>query len=251
MKDREFDSYPYAIDRKLVFSHFATYLCTNLTKRAFYYAKKVNKRAIVCFFHSLSVTLEKLNCLRRELKKVLTQQASTMRIQFEIRENLPEIIEEIMNSPKWQTSVKEEISGRTTVVIRDQAYDSEATVEIYAKEIDIRTAWSKYYYRIFIINDVVWCEYNGAYRGLLEQILLPTITPRESLLESEVTESSLYGNERKTLRKYAEDNLKLKQFRRENFNENMNGTAPFDHPKRVYDEFIKEDYVVIPKNEKK
>ena len=39
-----------------------------------------------------------------------------MRIQFEIKENLPEIIEEILHSDKWQTSVKEELSGRTTVV---------------------------------------------------------------------------------------------------------------------------------------
>ena len=51
------------------------------------------------------------------------------------------------------------------------------------------------------------------------------------------------------MREYAEDNLKLKQFRRENFNEQRNGTAAFDHPKRVYDEFIKEDYVVTPKTE--
>ena len=160
-----------------------------------------------------------------------------MRIQFEIKENLPEIIEEILHSDKWQTSVKEELSGRTTVVIRDQAYGSEAT------------AWSKYSYRIFVTNDIVWCEYNGAYRGLLEQVLLPTITPKENLLNSDVTESSLYGNEHKKLREYAEDNLKLKQFRRENFNEQKNGTAPFDHPKRVYDEFIKEDYVVAPKEE--
>ena len=84
-----------------------------------------------------------------------------MRIQFEIKEKLPEIIEEIMNSGKWQTSVKEELSGRTTVVIRDQAYGSEATIEIYAKSIEIKTAWSKYSYRIFVANDIVWCEYNG------------------------------------------------------------------------------------------
>ena len=173
-----------------------------------------------------------------------------MRIQFEIKEKLPEIIEEIMNSGKWQTSVKEELSGRTTVVIRDQAYGSEATIEIYAKSIEIKTAWSKYSYRIFVANDIVWCEYNGAYRGLLEQVLLPTITPKESLLDSDVTESSLYGREHKKLREYAEDNLKLKQFRRENFNEQRNGTAAFDHPKRVYDEFIKEDYVVTPKDKK-
>ena len=41
-------------------------------------------------------------------------------------------------SGKWQTSVKEELSGRTTVVIRDQAYGSEATIEIYAKSIEIK-----------------------------------------------------------------------------------------------------------------
>ena len=70
-----------------------------------------------------------------------------MRIQFEIKENLPEIIEEILHSDKWQTSVKEELSGRTTVVIRDQAYGSEATIEIYATSIEIKTAWSKYSYR--------------------------------------------------------------------------------------------------------
>ena len=82
-----------------------------------------------------------------------------MRIQFEIKENLPEIIEEILHSDKWQTSVKEELSGRTTVVIRDQAYGSEATIEIYATSIEIKTAWSKYSYRIFVANDIVWCEY--------------------------------------------------------------------------------------------
>ena len=114
-----------------------------------------------------------------------------MRIQFEIKETLPKIIEEIMNSPRWITSVLEELDGRTIVVIRDQEYGSEATIEIYAKEVTIKTAWSKYTYRIFVTQDVVWCEYNGAYRGLLEQVLLPTITPKESLLNSEVIESSL------------------------------------------------------------
>ena len=45
-----------------------------------------------------------------------------MRIQFDIKEKLPEIIEEIMNSGKWQPSVKEELSGRTPVVLRAHAY---------------------------------------------------------------------------------------------------------------------------------
>ena len=134
-----------------------------------------------------------------------------MRIQFEIRERLSDIVDEILHSEKWLTVVKEE--------------------------------WSSYTYRLFAKGSNVWCEYNGAYRGLLEQNLLPTITPKESLLDSEVLDSSLYGHERKKLRQYAEDNVKLKNFRRENFNENRSGIAPFDHPRRVYDEFIKEDYV--------
>lgn len=172
-----------------------------------------------------------------------------MRIQFEIKEKLPEIIKEILHSEKWMSRVKEDISGRTLVVISDRIYGSEATVEIYSSEVLIKTAWSKYSYRLFVLGNSVWCEYEGAYRGLLEQQLLPTITPKESLLDSEVLNSSLYGQEKKSLREYAEDNLKLKQFRRENFNEYRNGVAPFDHPKRVYDEFIKEDYVVPTKNE--
>lgn len=166
-----------------------------------------------------------------------------MRIQFEIKENLSDIIREILDSERWITIVKEDISGRKSVVIRDRNYDSEAAIEIYEREVDIKTAWSRYCYRLFVIGDSVWCEYNGAYRGLLEQQLLPTITPKESLLDSEVLDSSLYGHERKKLREYAEDNMKLKQFRRENFNENRSGVAPFDHPKKVYDEFIKEDYI--------
>lgn len=167
-----------------------------------------------------------------------------MRIQFEIKENLSDIVNEILKSDKWTTIVKEDIMGRKVVVIRDPNYDSEASIEIYSREIDIKTAWSSYTYRLFTLGDNVWCEYNGAYRGLLEQKLLPTITPKESLLDSEVLDSSLYGGEKKKLRDYAEDNVKLKQFRRQNFNENRSGVAPFDHPKRVYDEFIKEDYIV-------
>lgn len=170
-----------------------------------------------------------------------------MRIQFEIKENLSEITNEILNGENWVTVVKEDIAGRKLVVIRDRNYDSQATIEIYDREVSIKTAWSSYSYRLFMVDDRVWCEYNGAYRGLLEQKLLPTITPKESLLDSEVLDSSLYGSERRKLREYAEDNVKLKQFRRQNFNENRSGVAPFDHPKRVYDEFIKEDYIAPAK----
>lgn len=99
----------------------------------------------------------------------------------------------------------------------------------------------KYTYRICQVGDECWCEYVGAYRGLLEQKLLPMITPKENLLECEVLESSLLGGKPKTLREYAEDNLKLKKFREQNFG--TNGFSKVDHPRRVYDEFIKEDFI--------
>ena len=45
------------------------------------------------------------------------------------------------------------------------------------------------------------------------------------------------------MREYAEDNLKLKKFREQNFGNN--GFSKADHPRRVYDEFIKEDLPVV------
>lgn len=47
------------------------------------------------------------------------------------------------------------------------------------KSIIIWTAWSGFKYEIFAKNDKgdTLCEYEGAFRGLLEQNLLPTITP--------------------------------------------------------------------------
>ena len=81
----------------------------------------------------------------------------------------------------------------------------------------------------------------GAYRGFLEQKLLPIITPKENLLECEVLDSSILWGKQKTLREYAEDNLKLKKFREQNFGNN--GFSKADHPRRVYDEFIKEDFI--------
>lgn len=165
-----------------------------------------------------------------------------MRIQFEIKESLPEIYENLIHSDQWLAEVTE-FPGKKTVSLKDVTYKFEASADVFDSHIFIKTAWSKYTYRIYNQGEEVWCEYVGAYRGLLEQKLLPKITPKESLLDCEVLDSSLLGNKKKTLREYAEDNMKLKAFRRQNFNEANNGYSPFDHPLLVYDEFIKEDYI--------
>ena len=163
-----------------------------------------------------------------------------MKIQFEIKEKLPEIIAEIRHSDKWQTKVVEKTPALERVTIKDPNYDSEACVEIWEHEIHIRTAWSNYTYRVFEQGNTNWCEYIGAYRGLLVQTLLPTLTPKMNILDSVVVESSLTGNKKETLRTYSTENLKLKNFRRGNFKAEYNVTSPQDHPTVVYDEYIKE-----------
>ncbi len=165
-----------------------------------------------------------------------------MKILFEIKESLADIENQLLHSDFWITEVEERPEeGKKIVTIRDFAYPQEATAEITDKGICIQTAWSKYTYRLFQKDHSYWCEYTGAYRGLLEQKLLPAITPKENLLDQEVT-SSLYGNTTaKTLREYAMDNLKLKHFRQQTFGDI--GFSTNDHPKRVYDAFIKEDYI--------
>ena len=106
----------------------------------------------------------------------------------------------------------------------------------------IRTALSKYTYRIYEVKGGVLVRVcGGPIAVFLEQKLLPIITPKENLLECEVLDSSILGGKQKTLREYAEDNLKLKKFREQNFGNN--GFSKADHPRRVYDEFIKEDFI--------
>lgn len=102
-----------------------------------------------------------------------------MRIQFEIKEGLVNILNQLMNSDFWATEIKEDESGKKTIKIKDLTYNLEAVAEVKDNEIFIKTALSKYTYRIYKVKDECWCEYVGAYRGLLEQRLLPMITPKK------------------------------------------------------------------------
>ena len=54
-----------------------------------------------------------------------------MKIQFEVKEKLPEIIAEVRHSDKWQTKVVEKTHSLERVTIKDPNYDSEACVEIW------------------------------------------------------------------------------------------------------------------------
>lgn len=163
-----------------------------------------------------------------------------MKIIFEIKESLANLIDQLENSHFWESKEIQVDETKKIIKIKDFAYPQEAIAEITKGNILIRTALSKYIYHIYESEGSCWCEYDGAYRGFLEQKLLPVITPKENLLDQEVT-SSLLGDVHKPLREYAIDNLKLKRFRQETFGDI--GFSTNDHPKCVEDAFIKEDYV--------
>lgn len=173
-------------------------------------------------------------------------QNEKMKIQFEIKEQLSEIIAEIMHSDKWHTEVLEKMHGLERLVIKDPNYDSKAHIEIWKHEIHIRTAMSNYNYRIYTKGDVIWCEYIGAYRGLLEQRLLPRLTPKVNILDSLVLESSLLENKPQTLRDYSTEQSRLMNFRREHHPEEFKSEVLPNHPKVVCDEYVKEGVPMPP-----
>lgn len=138
-----------------------------------------------------------------------------MRIQFTIKESLSEIIDQLSNSDFWSSEIVS-TPDKKIIKIKDLAYNLEATAEVHPHDIVLHTAWSNFTYRVFQSGPKVVCEYDGAFRGLLEQNLLPHITPVGNILDYPVLESSLYKNgEKKTLREYARDNAMQRQLRKQ------------------------------------
>ena len=136
-----------------------------------------------------------------------------MKIQFVIRERLSDIVDQLSNSDFWATEIQC-LPGKKIIRIKDHAYDLSATAEVLPKEIVIHTAWSNFTYRIFQRDGKVCCEYEGAFRGLLDQKLLPHLTPVGNILDYVVLESALYQpGEQKTLREYARDNERQRSLR--------------------------------------
>lgn len=82
-----------------------------------------------------------------------------------------------------------------------------------------------------------------------------TCTPLESVVSSGEyplgKACSLFGDRKETLRNYSAENLKLKNFRRDNFAAEYQLASPQDHPKIVYDEFIKEGVPIPPPEDRK
>ncbi|MCD7937274.1 MAG: hypothetical protein LUG98_10470 [Tannerellaceae bacterium] len=161
-----------------------------------------------------------------------------MRIQFEIKEKLADIVKEIFTSEKWILQITGEYDGLKRMILKDPHYDSQAYIEIWNSEIHIKTAWSNYTYRIFQKEHAVICEYCGAYRGLLEQNLLPQLTPQQNILDSVVLETSISTMYNEPLRQYITENVRRG-------NNIQTRKTVRHHPTVIVDEFVKEG-VPIP-----
>lgn len=175
-----------------------------------------------------------------------------MRIQFEIRESLADIVAEILYSDKWLTIVREEGNDLKRITVKDPDYESEISVDIWGHEVHITTALSNYVYRIYSYGEAVWCEYIGAFQGLLEQELLPKITPKENLWDSDISDDSLISKAKEALRSCG---MKAKddwQYRQEKLTKsNKSSLKKFkEHVMATYDEFIKIGVPLPPPNRK-
>jgi hypothetical protein len=112
-----------------------------------------------------------------------------MKIEFEIEEKMPEIITEILDSDKWQSTVTVDCGRLKRVVLKDFMQKIVAYVDIWNQEIHIKTTRSDATYRIFCHKNHVMCEYIGSVHGLLIQRNLPKLTPISHIALYDETES--------------------------------------------------------------
>ena len=106
-----------------------------------------------------------------------------MKIEFEIEEKMPEIITEILYSGKWHSVVVDDSKGLKRAVIKNFMHDTVAFVEIWEREIHLKTACCNSTYRIFERKGRVVCEYIGACDccKLLDKQVFPQLTPLRNI----------------------------------------------------------------------
>lgn len=104
-----------------------------------------------------------------------------MRILFEIEEKLPDIISEILESEEWQSVVEVDHCKFKKLVLKDLFFDAMIFVEIWEKEVHLKTPQAEHTYRILERGGKSVCEYIGTIDGVLKQHPFPKITPLKNL----------------------------------------------------------------------
>ena len=145
-------------------------------------------------------------------------------ITFKITETIEEILNEMKTSSHW-TFIEQ---SENVFELKDNDFDSWAKVSYFplTKSIFIDTAWSNYSYQISEYNSICHVYYEGAYNGLLEQWLLPTLTP-VNIMEAEVKSSLL--EDKCTMAEFISVREKFMQFKK-----TVNNHIGHTHPKCVF-----------------
>jgi hypothetical protein len=119
-----------------------------------------------------------------------------MKITFEISQSINDLLEYCQTNKYYDFEMakdENEIPYRNKARLIDIQFDN-SYAEIIWKDnyMLIYTAWSGFKYEIFKKNNRTYCTYDGAVKGLLNQNLIPHITPIEDIYEC-VCHSSTHG----------------------------------------------------------
>lgn len=106
-----------------------------------------------------------------------------MEIVFEIKENLESILKECKTSKYWNYS--ECMDGKIFCLEDKEFINSYASCHynVEKKELNFKTAWSSYTYKIYERDGETLCRYEGALKGFLQQSLMPRLTPKGNIYE--------------------------------------------------------------------
>lgn len=113
-----------------------------------------------------------------------------MKFTFEVKETLLQIVEECKNSNSELEWVYVEHEGK--FYLKDPNFYSSCEGEwLTPNKLKFTTAWSGFTYIVEEVNEVTFVTYEGAYLGLLQQALMPLLTP---LFKGNENVESSYGN---------------------------------------------------------
>lgn len=120
----------------------------------------------------------------------------TIKVVFEIKESVEDIFAQLSapkitgmgNIPVIFVEMENSHFGCNYELV-DTDWGCAAKISVYKwgeslGNMEIETYWSKFLYRIETRSGITTCTYEGSYRGLLSQNLLPTLTPTGEFLNA-------------------------------------------------------------------
>lgn len=104
-----------------------------------------------------------------------------MEIVFEIKQSLESIINECKTSKYWNYS--EGVNGKVFILEDKEFSNSYASCFVAKNQLDFKTAFSSFTYKVYEKEGRTLCRYEGALKGFLQQSLMPRLTPKGNIYE--------------------------------------------------------------------